>query len=404
MESTRLPEKASICCSHLTGAERFTDAVFACCFAGWMADMRAYVVNARFAAMRMTGAQRAAYETVSRLVHNGEDTNSYLLVSPKSDIEEGLSISIERRGRVRQGHLWEQLDLPRIVRQTGKDAVLYSPMMSGPLAIKRQVLTVHDLFPIDHPEWFSHAYSLWYQWLIPRLLRRVAYVMVSSEYARQRVLDRYGLPEEKVVLCHLAQSERFKPVPDREVAEFRVRYALPKHYLLAIGSLQARKNLTALASAWRRTLARRQGVKLVIAGGSAHKAVSSRLNAGAEALEDPTIYHIGYFPDEHLSLLYQGADAFAFPSLAEGFGLPVLEAMACGTPVICSAATAIPEVAGNAARLVPPLEVEAWVEAIDSVLSNHKLRESMRSAGMRRAANFSWSRTADIVRSVLDSV
>ena len=121
-------------------------------------------------------------------------------------------------------------------------------------------------------------------------------------------------------------------------------------------------------------------------------------------MEDPTIQQLGYFSDERLPLLYQGADAFVLPSLAEGFGLPILEAMACGTPVICSDTSAMPETAGGAARLVPPLQTEAWAEAIDCVLSDLELRRRMRSAGFKQAANFSWSKTADTVRAVLNSV
>jgi alpha-1,3-rhamnosyl/mannosyltransferase len=132
--------------------------------------------------------------------------------------------------------------------------------------------------------------------------------------------------------------------------------------------------------------------------------VFNAASSGAESLEDPTIYKLGFVPDAHLPLLYQGAEAFILPSLAEGFGLPILEAMACGTPVICSDTTALPEIAGGAARLVPPLEIEAWKEAIDSVLSDNVARQCMRSDGLKQAARFSWSRTAEIVRSTLASV
>jgi glycosyltransferase involved in cell wall biosynthesis len=127
-------------------------------------------------------------------------------------------------------------------------------------------------------------------------------------------------------------------------------------------------------------------------------------SSGADALEDPTIRQLGFLPDEHLPLLYQGAEAFVFPSLAEGFGLPVLEAMACGAPVICSNTTALPEISGGAAYLVPPLEIDAWAEAIDLVLYDSAVRQRMRSEGIRQAARFSWSHTTKIVRSTLEAV
>jgi glycosyltransferase involved in cell wall biosynthesis len=277
-------------------------------------------------------------------------------------------------------------------------------MTSGPLAVARQVMTVHDLFPIEHPEWFSRAFRTWYLWLLPRLFRRVAYILANSQYTRQQVLNRYNLAEDKVVLCHHAQSERFVPAPAEEVARFRADYGLPERYILSVGAIEPRKNLATLAAAWKRTWARDQGIKLVVAGETTPKAVHNVASSGADALEDPTIYRVGFFSGERLPLLYQGAEAFVFPSLAEGFGVPILEAMACGTPVICSDTTAMPEIAGEAARLVPPLETEAWTEAIDSILSDNEARQRMRSDGLRRAAHFSWSRSAGIVRSTLDSV
>jgi glycosyltransferase involved in cell wall biosynthesis len=364
-----------------------------------------YLLNARFAGMRMTGVQRSAYEIVRRLVSDG--SGRYHLVSPRSEDPpkgEGLSLGIRQRGRLHHGHLWEQIELPGIVRRMGSKAVLYSPMSSGPVAVKRQVVTVHDLFPVEHPEWFSRGFGRWYSWLWPILLRRVTRVVANSEYTRQRVLDRYGLPEEKVVTCNFAHDETFVPAPAEEVERFRADRGLPESYLLYLGSVEPRKNLITLSAAWKRTEAREEGVKLVVAGGAARKTVFNAANSGAEALRDPTIHYLGYVADEHLPLLYEGAEAFVLPSLAEGFGLPVLEAMACGTPVICSDTTALPEITGGAARLVPPLEVEAWTEAIDTVLSDLELRRRMSEAGMKRASRFSWTRTAEAVRSLLEAV
>jgi glycosyltransferase involved in cell wall biosynthesis len=358
------------------------------------------VINARFAAKRTTGVQRSAHEIVSRLL--SEDPERYTLVSPRFVARSDPPLPIEQRGYIRNGHLWEQIELPRIVRSTGSDALLYSPETSGPLAVGRQVTTVHDLFAIENPEWFSRAFSTWYRWMMPRLVKRVAYILANSEYTRQRLLERFRLPKDKVVLCPFAQSERFAPAAGDEVERFRVEQGLPESYLLSIGSIEPRKNLATLAGAWKQTKAREEGVKLVIAGG-VNKTVFNTSSAGADALGDRTIRRLGFFPDESLPLLYQGAEAFAFPSLAEGFGLPILEAMACGTPVICSDTTALPETAGGAARLVSPREVEAWVEAIDSVLSEDRTRERMRSDGLKRAERFSWSRTVETVRAVLEA-
>lgn len=361
--------------------------------------MRECVVNARFAGMRMTGVQRSAYEIVSRMLAAGERLR---LVSPRS--AEKSVLPAERSGRIRQGHLWEQIELPVVARRSGLRAVLFSPANTGPLAVRRQVLLVHDLFPVEHPEWFSRGFGAWYRWLWPRLIPRVARVITNSEYTRERVLQRYGLDADRVVACRFAQEEHFARPPETEIEMFRAKQGLPGRYLLYVGSIEPRKNLATLAAAWQETTARKEGVGLVVAGGAARKTVFNTSASGAERLGDPTIHLTGYVPDEHLPLLYAGAEAFALPSLAEGFGLPVLEAMSCGTPVICSDNTALPEVAGEAARLLPALDAGAWAGQIDAVLSDAELRRRMSEAGQRRAAGFSWSRTARQVQSILEEV
>ncbi len=363
-----------------------------------------FITNARFTSNRMTGVPRSAYEIVSRLVSS--DGESHRLVAPRIGGEAPTPLPVERRGYIRQGHLWEQIELPGIVRKAGgENAVLFSPATSGPLAVRRQVMVAHDLFPIENPEWYSRAFSSWYGWLWPRLFPRVERILVNSNYTRERLLDRFSLSEYKVAMCHFAHdSERFAMSPEEEVSRFRGEQNLPERYLLYIGSIEPRKNLSTLVAAWKRTSAREQGVKLVVAGGAGRKDIFNSVGSGADVLEDPSIQLLGFFPDEHLPLLYQGAEALALPSLAEGFGLPILEAMACGTPVICADNTAMPEVAGGAARLVPTMDTEAWKEAMDETLSNAGLRSEMREAGLKRASEFSWERTAMTVRSLLKAV
>jgi glycosyltransferase involved in cell wall biosynthesis len=139
------------------------------------------------------------------------------------------------------------------VRRAGSDAVLYSPETSGPLVVSRRVMTVHDLFVVEHLEWFSRVFSAWYQWSMPRLVKWVAYILATSEYTRQRVMERYKLPEEKIVLCRFAHNEQFAPASDEKVERFRSEQGLPERYLLSIESIESRKNLATLAAAWKQT-------------------------------------------------------------------------------------------------------------------------------------------------------
>jgi glycosyltransferase involved in cell wall biosynthesis len=136
-------------------------------------------------------------------------------------------------------------------------------------------MTVHDLFPIEHPEWFSKAFSSWYRWLLPRPLKRVAYILANSRYTRERIFERYKIAEDKVVLCSLAQHERFAPVSPKRLVRFRAEEGLPERYLLYLGRIDRRKNVATLIAAWKHTLARSKGIELVLAGAVAHKKVYS---------------------------------------------------------------------------------------------------------------------------------
>ena len=170
------------------------------------------------------------------------ETEQYYLLSPKH-IKNTVSLPVIQKGYLRQGHLWEQLELSVITKGFGQKAVLYSPMTSCPLMMGRQVMTGHALFFIEHPEWYSKAFSTWFGWLIPRLIKRAAYVIANLQYTRQRALETYSLPEDKVVLCHFAQSERYKPAPAEAVDRFRDVEGLPTRYLLHTGLIEPRKNL-----------------------------------------------------------------------------------------------------------------------------------------------------------------
>lgn len=267
----------------------------------------------------MTGVQRSSHEMVSRLLQM-EDAPK--LLSPRLG-EKGASLPVEQRGFLRTGHLWEQVELPRLVRESGKKAVLFSPANSGPLAVGRQVLFVHDLFPVEHPEWFSRAFSTWYRLLWSQLLRRVARVATNSDYTRGRILEHYGLPEERVVTCHFSHDRKlFGPPSPEETARFRQRAGLLERYALYVSSVEPRKNLRTLAQAWRRTRACREGVRLVVAGGAARKAVFNAADSGAETLEDPSIHLLGYVPDGDLPLLYGGPRPLCCPRWPRASGCP----------------------------------------------------------------------------------
>ena len=295
-------------------------------------------VNGRYLLQRMTGVQRYAREIVARL---GEKVE---VIAPRGTCK-GV-----------RGHLWEQAVLPcRMGR-----SLLWSPSATGPLAVSRQVVTVHDCAFFEQSHCFSRAFAAWYQYLVPRLVRSVRRTITVSEFSRQRIVELCRVSPDRVVAIHSGVDPRFRPQSEDEIAIARSKLSLPARYVLCVGSLEPRKNLARLLQAWQRVQHRVDGLSLVLAG-----AKGGRVFGDAGLTELGTAVHaVGYVSDELLPAVSAGAALFIYPSLYEGFGLPVLEAMACGVPVITSHATALPEVTGEAALLVDPLEVESIADGI----------------------------------------
>jgi glycosyltransferase involved in cell wall biosynthesis len=296
------------------------------------------------------------------------------------------------------GHLWEQAVLPGLL----EGRLLWSPSNTGPLRVRRQVLTVHDLVPVEHPEWVGRRFGAWYRYLQPKLIPSVRRVIAISNFTREAILAHFRVPAERVVMIHNGVERRFHPRCDAEkrAAQEHCRIPTP-HYILSVGSLESRKNLRRLLLAWRAIAPRvPHEICLVLAGKRGASQVFPQLDL------DPVperVHFTGHVPDEHLPALMSGALAFAYPSIYEGFGLPPLEAMACGTPVVTSRTTAMPEVVGDAALLVDPLNEEELADALLRVVESTELRAQLRARGLQRAAQFSWERAAQETLRVLNA-
>jgi glycosyltransferase involved in cell wall biosynthesis len=289
----------------------------------------------------------------------------------------------------RAGQGWEQAVLP--ARARGARALL-SPANLAPLALgRRNVVVIHDAAALRHPEWYGRAYVAWQRALLPRLARSAGRVITVSEFSKGEVVEVLGAPPERVVVVPNGVGERFGP--DAGADATRAALGLAKPYVLAVGTRIARKNLAALSTA-AGALAQR-GVELVTAG-------SARAYMRDEG--DTAVRALGYVPEQHLPGLYAGASALVMPSLYEGFGLPCLEAMASGTPVVAADRAALPEVCGGAALLFDPDDPDAVTDALRRALDDP---EPLVARGRERARGFSWERTARgvdaAVASLLDS-
>lgn len=299
-----------------------------------------------------------------------------------------------RAWRVRRSplrRLWLRLHVSVLMRWDGV-RVAHFPGTLLPLWLPcPAVTTFYDLAAVHHPELYDAVELRLYRRLVPQAAHRAAVVLAISETTKQDLVTHFDVAADKVKVTPLAASSRFAPVPDarRIVAD---RFGIDAPYVLAcVGSGHPRKNLVAVVHAWERL----SSDTLLVIVGSIRRDVRAR-EAVAQSPKRDWCRVLGHVPETDLAALYSAAEAFCYPSLYEGFGLPVLEAMACGAPVVCSNTSSLPEVAGEAAVFVAPRDVEALAAALDRILTDDQRRAELSVAGRRRAGLFSWRRTAEL--------
>jgi glycosyltransferase involved in cell wall biosynthesis len=339
-----------------------------------LAEPLVVAINAR-AAVRaeIGGVERLAREMARRLPALRPDR--YRVIRPPAVLAH------------RAGHAWEQAVLPI---QAARAAALYSPANLAPVRYPRNVLVIHDVAALRHPEAYSRPYVEYQRRLLPRLARDASALITVSEFSRGEVIEALGAPPERVTVVPEGVDERFFADPDlRAAAE---RHGLTGPYALVVGTMSARKNLHVLDRAARSL--RDRGIELVLAGSDRGYLRGSQ--AGLRRL--------GYVDEAHLPGLYAGAMALAMPSAYEGFGLPCLEAMAAGTPVVAARAGALPETCGDAALLVDPGDAPGFADALVAAACDEHDRVRLIEAGRRRAAEFSWARTARLTDAVIGEV
>ncbi len=262
-----------------------------------------------------------------------------------------------------------------------------------PLGDLPTVLTVHDVVFHHLPECHKPLNRWYLRRTMPLYCRRATHIIAVSEATRQDLIRLYDLPEEKITVIHEAAHRRFHPQPPEMVEEARARYHLPEEFLLYVGTIEPRKNLTRLLRVWARLYQAGEAPPLVIVG--ARGWLADDFFAALEACPVRDAVHLtGYVAEVHLPAVYAAATAFVFPSLYEGFGLPPLEAMACGTPVACSNTSSLPEVVGDAALTFDPTDEEAMADAIRRLVGDDELRAELRERGTKQAARFTWKRAA----------
>src|SRR5260370_24295798 len=331
------------------------------------------VVNTRSLSAGLTGVQRYTAELCERLA------GRIAGICPARPLQ-GV-----------KGHLWEQFRLPSLVRSR----LLWSQVNSGPIVMQHQVVTIHDVAVLDHPEWYNPRCAAWYRWMTPRLVRRASYIMAVSEFTKRRLIDVTDVDEARVIVVPNGVDDRFSPRSPEEVAIAQAKLAIPSSsYLLSVATSEPRKNLAGQLAAWSRCVPHLpSNAWLVVSGakGKEHVFRDSQLSN-----VPPRVHFTGYVPDEDLPALYSGAIGFLYPSFYEGFGLPVLEAMASGIVPIVSKATAPEELAGDAGIAVNPHDHESLASAIIKLVKEVGWREELSRRATKRGTPFRWHRSAEM--------
>lgn len=274
--------------------------------------------------------------------------------------------------------------------------ILHSTAFTMPLVSKpKTVVTIHDLSCFIYPQYHTEANCEFVTRNVHQAARQASFIIAISESTKREIVRFLHVPEEKIRVVYLAAGDIFhQKCPSDTVATIKNKYKINKRYFLSVGSMEPRKNFGRALIAFKALIEMKKvDYKFVITGGKGWKN-EAFYNLIRKLDIDEHLVFTGYVPEEDLPALYQGADVFVYPSLYEGFGLPVLEAMASGIPVITSNTSSLPEVAGDAALLVNPMEVFEIYEAMEGLATKPELREELRDKGKNQSNLFSWEKTA----------
>ena len=365
-------------------------------------------INALFFQYPTTGSGQYMIHLLAALAQ-ADTQNEYVLLGPQPVERKNSSTfpyqvqavpSIVGSNENIQKVMWEQVTGPAAARKAGVD-IFHVPYFAPPLLPRTPtVVTIHDVIPMRLPAYQPDAKVKAYMQLVASAAHRATMIITVSQHAKQDMVNALKLPAERIRVIYEAAGDEYHPVTDPETLEkARAKYGLGERYVFYLGGLDQRKNVPQLVRAFAHLRAQLRDDKLqLLISGNPDKQKGPlfpdpRPVAADIAMNGQIIYR--FVEDEDKPAIYSGASLFVFPSLYEGFGLPPLEAMSCGAPVVCSNRTSLPEVVGDAAITVDPEDTRALVEAMRRVLTNEELQKDLRARSLQRAAQFHWSKTAD---------
>lgn len=326
------------------------------------------IINGRFLSRQITGVERYGRELIPFF-------------------KGGYRVEKTRRNGL-AGHAWEQFVLPM---KLTSNSVLWSPANTGPLFVRNQALTIHDLSPLEHPEWYRKSFATWYRLILPILIKRVRVIFTPSEYVKQKVMKRFAV-KNVVITPNGVDTTRFYP------EAWQSSHDLPEKFILFVGSLQPRKNIQVLFRAWNEIKNEFLNMWLVIAGNTGTVFANNNLSTIER------VRFLGYVSDNDLPGIYAKATTFVLPSIDEGFGLPALEAMACGVPVIVSDGGALQETVGDAALIFKAMDSNCLSKVIREYLNDQDMHSSLVARGAERVKQFSWQKSAETIWKALHEI
>ncbi len=344
------------------------------------------VINARFLTQNISGVQRYAIEICRELKKMHLDI---ILVAPKNIIHEGLvnELGVTLYGKF-TGHLWEQIELPLFLKSRG-NPLLVNMANTAPIYFKNKITVVHDIAFERFPQSFSWKFRFFYRRFIPEIIATSISVVTVSEFSKFEILELYGAETNEIEVVCNAVSNIFKPSLVK----------IDEKYMLAVSSLNYQKNFHSLIKAFN-CLSLSTPIKLFLVGAINKNFADHSLISDIEA--NPNIVFLGRVDDDELVALYSNAECFVYPSLYEGFGIPPLEAQACGCPCLVSNVASLPEVCADSVVYCNPYEISDIAQKLDFILSNKSIRNDLVGRGFKNIKRFSWKKSAQQMLQIIE--
>jgi len=343
------------------------------------------IINARFLTQNITGVQRFAIEISKQLKELYQDNIEF--VSPKNVKHKSLAneLNVKIIGN-KTGHLWEQIDLPKYLKQRG-NPLLLNLANTAPYLYKNKIITLHDVAFIRFPQTFNWKFRLFYKLLIPNIIKSSKYIITVSEFSKKEIMKFYKLRSSEITVVYNAPANIFK----------KIKTTYKDKYILAVSSLNFQKNFYSLIKAF--NLLQDKNIKLYLVGGFNKNFANVELIKAINS--NKNIIFKGRVDDEKLVKLYSNAICFVYPSLYEGFGIPPLEAQACGCPVIVSNVASLPEVCKDSALYCNPYDIDDIKEKIEILVKDENLQKELIKKGFENIKRFSWEESAKKIISLI---